>query len=76
MGRFDANPLLSSCSNSVLGISLTKYVDKGRVYSYRRAKLLDLCDVINQYPNQKLNTVVVIAGFNDHCSSIDIFIEH
>ena len=34
------------------------------------------CDVINQYPNQKLNTVVVIAGFNDHRSSIEIFIEH
>ena len=44
--------------------------------SYRGAKLLDLCDVINQYTNQKLNTVVVIAGFNDHRSSIENFIGH
>ena len=35
-----------------------------------------LNDVINQYPNQMLNTVVLIAGFNDHRSSIEIFIEH
>ena len=46
------------------------------MHSYRGAKLLDLSDVINQYTNQKLNTVVVIAGFNDHRSSIEIFIEH
>ena len=80
MGRFDANPLPSSCSDLVLGRSRTKYKDegpvKGCVHSYRGAKLLDLCDVINQYPNQKLNTVVVFAGFNDHRSSIETFIEH
>ena len=80
MGRFDANPLPSSCSDLVLGTSLTKCIDEGQtqgcVHSYRGAKLLDLCDVINQYPNQKLNTVVVIAGFNDHRSSIETFIEH
>ena len=46
------------------------------VHSYRGTKLLDLCDVINHYPNQKLNTVVVISGFNDHRSSIETFIEH
>ena len=48
----------------------------GCVHSYRGAKLLDLCDVINQYPNQKLNSVVVIGGFKDHRSSIETFIEH
>ena len=65
--------------NLILGTSLTKFIDEGQVqgcvHSYRGAKLLDLCDVINKYPNQKLNTVVVIAGFNDHRSSIEIFIE-
>ena len=80
MGGFDANPLPSSFSDLVLGTSRTKYRDEGQVqgcvHPYRGAKLLDLCDVINQYPNQKLNTVVVIAGFNDHRSSIEIFIEH
>ena len=79
MGRFDANPLPSSCSDLVLGTSRTKYIDEGQVqgcvHSYREAKLLDLCDVISQYPNQKLNTVVVIAVFNDHRSSIETFIE-
>ena len=76
MGRFDANPLPSSCSDLVLGTSRTKYIDEGQVqgcvHSYRGAKLLDLCDLINQNPNE-LNTVVVIAGFNDHRSSIEIF---
>ena len=80
MGCFDANHLPSSCSYLVLGTSRTKYIDEGQVQScvhnYRGAKLLDLCDVINQYPNQKLNTVVVIAGFNDHRSKIEIVIEH
>ena len=80
MGRFDAYPLPSSCSDLVLGTFRTKYIDdgkiKGCVHSYRGAKLLDLCDVINKYPDQKLNTVVVIAGFNDHRSSIKTFIEH
>ena len=80
MGSFDANSLPSSCSDLFLIISRTKYIDEGQVqgcvHSYRGAKLLDLCDVINQYPNQKMNTVVVIAGCNDHRSSIEIFIEH
>ena len=78
MGRFDANPLPSSYTDLVLGTSRTKYIDEGQVldcvHSYRGAQLLDLCDVINQYPNQKLNTVLVIAGFNDHRSSIETFI--
>ena len=77
MGRFDAYPLPSSCSDLVLGTSRTKYIDKGQVkacvHSYRGAKLLDLCDVINKYPDQKLNIVVVITGFNDHRSSIETF---
>ena len=80
MGRFDANPLPSSCSDLVLGTSRTNYIDEGHVqgcvHYYRGAKLLDLCDVINQYPNQKLNTVVVIAGFNDHPISFQTFIKH
>ena len=70
MGRFNAKPLPSSCSDLVLGTSCTKYIDEDQVKSFvhsnRGANLLDLCDVINQYPNQKLNTAVVIAGFNDH----------
>ena len=51
MGCFDANHLPSSCSDLVLGTSRTKYIDEGQVkgcvHSYRGAKLLDLCDVIN-----------------------------
>ena len=64
----------------VWGTPLTKYIDEGQVQgcvlSYRGAKLLDLCDVIFQYTNKKLNTVVVIAGFNGLRSSIEISIEH
>ena len=66
MGRFDAYPLPSSCSDFVLGTSRTKYIDEGQVkscvHSYRGAKLLDLYDVINKYPDQKLNTVVVMPA--------------
>ena len=80
MGRFDDNPLPSSCSDFVLGTYRTKYKYEGQVqgfvHFYRGAKLLDLCDVVNQHPNQKMNTIVVIAGFNDHRSSIETFIEH
>ena len=79
MVRFGANFVPSSCLDLVLGTSGTKYIDEaqvqGCVHSYRSAKLLDLCDVINQSPNQKLNIVVVFAGFNDHCSSFETFIE-
>ena len=52
MGRFDANPLPSSCSDLILGTSRTKYQNEGQVqgcvHFYQGAKLLDLCDVINQ----------------------------
>ena len=40
-----------------------------------KCKLLDLCDVINKHSNQKLNTVIEIAGFKDYRSSIETFIE-
>ena len=60
--------------------SRTKYIDEGQVqgwvHSYRGAKLLDLCDVINHYPNQELNTVVVTAGFKNHPRNIETFKEH
>ena len=79
MGHFDANPLPSSCSYFVLGTSRTNYIDEGQVlcfvHSYRGAKLLDLCDVINHHPNEKLNTVLVIAGCNHHRSSVKNIIE-
>ena len=69
MGHFDANPFPYSCLDLIWSTSCTKYIDEGQVqdgfHSHRGAKLLDLCIVINQYPNQTLNTVVVIAGFND-----------
>ena len=63
-----------------MGTSRTKYIDEGQVqgcvHSYRGANLLDLCEVFNQYANQKLNTVLVFARFNDNRSRIETFIEH
>ena len=80
MVRFDDNSLSYSYSDFVLRTSRTKYKYEGQVqgcvHSYRGAKLLDLCDVVNQHPNQKMNTIVVIAGFKDHRSIIETFIEH
>ena len=36
------------------------------VHSYRGASLLELSNLIQQYPQRKIKTLIIVAGFNDH----------
>ncbi len=78
--RFSPHQLPQNCVDLAIGTSRLKYIEGhrtgGEVHAYRGATLLDLCNVLNLYPTQKLETVVVIAGFNDHRLSPSVFVEH
>ena len=78
MSRFSPRRLKPNTSNLVIGTSRTKYIQSRQVgaavHSYRGAKLLELCSLIEKYPCQKLNRVVVVAGFNDHRDTTANFI--
>ena len=68
--RFRAGTIPWDAQALVIGTSRTKYIkdsDVGAaVHSYRGANLIDLFHVVEQYPTLNLNTVTLIAGFNDH----------
>ena len=68
--RFRAGTIPWDAQALVIGTSRTKYIkdrDVGAaVHSYRGANLIDLFKVVEQYPPLNLNTVTLIAGFNDH----------
>ena len=68
--RFRADTSPWDAQALVIGTSRTKYIkdsDVGAaVHSYRGANLIDLFHVVEQYPPLNLNTVTLIAGFNDH----------
>ena len=68
--RFTAGTLPWDTRDLVIGTSRTKYLqdrDVGAtVHSYRGATLADLFAVVGQYPPLNLNTVTLVAGFNDH----------
>ena len=70
MSRFEPRQLSQRTTNLVIGTSRTKYIrskDIGAaVHSYRGASLLELCNLIQQYPQRKINTLTIVAGFNDH----------
>ena len=73
MSRFEPRRLSTRSTNLVIGTSRTKYIQSKQVgaaiHSYRGATLSELCTIIEKYPQQKLNTFVIIAGFNDHRTS-------
>ena len=54
----------------VIGTSRTKYIDPrtvgSSIQSFRGAALVDLHDTLKHYESKKLESVTVIAGFNDH----------
>ena len=68
--RFSPHQLPQKCVDLAIGTWRLKYIEGhrtgGEVHAYRGATLLDLCKVLNLYPTQKLETVLVIAGFIDH----------
>lgn len=80
MSRFTPRTLNPNTSNLVIGTSRTKYIQSRQVgaaiHSYRGATLSELCNLVEQYPRQKLNRVIVIAGFNDHRHIAADFIEN
>lgn len=67
---FKAKKIPRFSNKLVLGTSRTKYVNpasvKSSVHSYRGATLTDLYKVVSSYTCKKLQSVTIIAGFNDH----------
>ena len=63
-----------------IGTSRTEYIQASEIgaaiRSYRDANLSERSQIIVRYPHQQLNTVTVIAGFNDHRKSPAIFVEN
>ena len=57
----------------VIGTSRTKYLKEkavgATIHSYRGATVGELALVVAQYPPLDLQTVVLVAGFNDHRTS-------
>ena len=80
MSRFEPRRLSPRSTNLVIGTSRTKYIQSKQVgaaiHSYRGATLSELCTIIEKYPQQKLNTLIIIAGFNDHRTSPRTFADH
>ena len=68
--RYKAEELPWQSSNLIIGTSRTKYVSNSEVgatvHSYRGATHRDLIEVVQQYPPLNLNSVTIVAGFNDH----------
>ena len=80
MPRFSPRRLNRNTSNLVIGTSRTKYIKSNEVgaaiHSYRGATLPELSHLVESYPFQKLNKVVIVAGFNDHRDSTRVFSEN
>ena len=68
--RFKAEELPWQSSNLIIGTSRTNNVRNREfgapVHFYRGATLRDLIEVVQQYPPLNLNSVTIVAGFNDH----------
>ena len=79
MRQFAAQILPWNAQDLVFGTSRTKYIEGSAVgatiHSYRGANLIDLFNVVNQYPPLNLRSVCIVAGFNDHHYSCSHFIE-
>ena len=80
MSRFQPRHLSQRTNNLEIGTSRTKYIKSkeigAAVHSYWGASLLELCSLVERYPSQKINTLVLVAGFNDHRALTNVFIEH
>ena len=80
MSRFQPSQLSQRTTNLVIGTSRTKYIRSkevgAAVHSYRGATLLELCNIVERYPNQKINTLILVAGFSDHRDAVNSFVEN
>ena len=73
MSRFQPRQLHWRSQRLVIGTSRTKYINprnvNASVHSYRGARLAELRQLVCEYKPKKLDTVVLVAGFNDNRSS-------
>ena len=80
MSRFQPRHLNERTTNLVIGTSGTKYIKSKKVgaavRSYRGASLLELCNLVEQYPYRQINTLTIVAGFNDHRDSASSFVDN
>ena len=80
MSRFQPRQLNEHTTKLVIGTSRTKYIKSNEVgaavHSYRGASLLELCNLVERYPTRKINTLTIIAGFNDHRDTVSSFIDN
>ena len=64
----------------VIGTSRVKYLQEketgATVHAYRGATIGELTLVVSQYPPLDLHTVILVAGFNDHCIPPALFREN
>ena len=79
MRQFAAQILSWKAQDLVIGTSSTKYIEGSAVgttiHSYCGANLIDLFNVVNQYPPLILRSVCIVAGFNEHHNSLSHSIE-
>ena len=77
MPRFEPRQLSQRTRNLVIGTSRTKFIrskDIGAaVHSYRGASLPELCNLIQQNPQRKIKTLIIVAGFDDHRDTASTF---
>ena len=70
MPRFQARRIPEFSQKLVIGTSRTKYIKpalvKSTIHSYRGATLHDLFETVLQYRPKRLNTVTIVAGYNDY----------
>ena len=80
MSRFQPRHLNERTTNLVIGTSRTKYIKSkevgAAVHSYRGASLLELCNLVEQYPYRQINTLTIVAGFNNHRDSASSFVDN
>ena len=70
MPQFQARRIPEFSQKLVMGTSRTKYIKpalvKSIVHFYRGATLHDLFETVLQYRPKRLNTVTIVAGYNDN----------
>ena len=80
MSRFQPSQLSQRTTNLVIGTSRTKYINSkevgAAVHSYRDATLLELCNIVERYPNQKINTLILEAGISASRDAVNSFEEN
>ena len=67
---FQARSIPEFSQKLIIGTSRTKYIKpalvKSTIHSYRGATLHDLFETVLQYRPKRLNTVTIVAGYNDN----------